>query len=112
MAVESAPTDHGVRQVYQRLVDVVPLLVPHPQAAEPLLPANRPLDHPPVASQPHAALDAAPRDSRRDAPLTQCSPQRPVVIRLVGVQLLGALARASALATHWPDCVHGLEHLL
>lgn len=106
MAVESAPTDHRVRQMHQRFVDVISLLISHPQAAEAWLPANRPLDHPAVAAQPHAALDSAPRDSWRDASLAQRGPQRPVVIRLVGVHLLRALARAAALAAHRPDCVH------
>ena len=32
--------------MYQRLMDVVSLLVPHPQASEALLPTNRPLDYP------------------------------------------------------------------
>lgn len=100
MAVESAPADHCVRQMYQRLVNVIPLLVAHPQAAEPLLPTNRPLDHPTVATQPHAALDPAPREARRDAPLAQLLTQDPVVIRLVGMQLRATLPRATALATH------------
>lgn len=112
MAVESTPADHGVRQMYQRLVDVVSLLVAHPQAAEPLLPANRPLDHPAVAAQPHAALDSAPRDSWRNASLAQCDSQRSIVIRLVGMQLLRALAGAAALTAYWPDRVQRLKQLL
>src|SRR5215203_1120875 len=112
MAVESTPTDHRVRQMHQRLMDVVSLLISHAQAAEPLLPTNRPLHHPAVATQPHAALDATPRDPWRDAPPAQLLPQRPVVIRLVGVQLRGALARSAALAAHRPDRVHGLQHPL
>src|SRR5918911_2038183 len=112
MAVESAPADHCIRQMYQRLVNVIALLVAYAQPAEPLLPANRPLDHPAVAAQPHAALDPAPRDTWRDASLSQCDSQRPIVIRLVGVQLRGSLARATALATHRPDRIHRLKHLL
>src|SRR5215204_7680701 len=81
-------------------MDVVALLIPHAQAAESLLPTNRALDHPAVATQPHAALDSATREARRDTPLAQLLPQGPVVIRLVGVQLRGALPRAPTLATH------------
>src|SRR5215207_1594006 len=112
MAVESAPTDHRIRQMHQRLVNVIPLLVAHPQAAEALLPAQRPLDHPAVATQPDATLDAAPREARRDAPLAQPLPQGPIVIRLVGVQLRGAPARATTLASYGSDCVHRLKQLL
>src|SRR5215213_8549710 len=110
MAVESTPADHCVRQMYQRLMDVVSLLIPHAQAAESLLPTNRALDHPAVATQPHAALDSAPREAWRDAPLAQVLPQGAVVIRLVGVQLRGALSRTPALAAHRGDRVHHLQH--
>src|SRR5215204_4100010 len=110
MTVESTPADHCVRQMYQRLMDVVALLIPHAQAAESLLPTNRALDHPAVATQPHAALDSATREARRDTPLAQLLPQGPVVIRLVGVQLRGALPRAPTLATHRGDGVHHLQH--
>src|SRR5215207_6357439 len=112
MAVESAPADHRVRQMHQRLVNVIPLLVAHPQAAEALLPTQRPLDHPAIATQPDAAFDAAPREARRDAPLAQPLPQYPVVIRLVGVQLRGTPARATTLASYRGECVHRLKQFL
>lgn len=112
MAVESAPADHCIRQMYQRLVDVIALLIAYAQPAEPLLPANRPLDHPAVAAQPHAALDSPARDSWRDASLAQRNSQCPIVIRLVGVQLRGALPRAAALAAHRSDRVHRLKQFL
>src|ERR1043165_10309353 len=95
MAVESTPADHRIRQMHQRLTNVISLLVAHPLAAEALLPAQRPLDHPAVAAQLHAALDAAPREPRRDAAPAQFPPQGPVVIRLIGVQLPRAAARAA-----------------
>ena len=112
MAVEFTPTDHRICQMYQRLVDVVSLLISHTQATEALLPTNRPLDHPAVATQPHAALDPAPRDSRSDSSRTQLLPQGPVVIRLVGVQLRGALPRTPALTMHRSDRINRLKHLL
>src|SRR5918993_1871039 len=96
MAVDSSPTDHSVRQMHQRFVDVVPLLVTHAQATEPLLPTNRPLDHPAVAAQPDAAFDPAPREPRCDATLAQRLPRLAVVIRLVGMQLRGAPPRPTA----------------
>src|SRR5215207_5631125 len=112
MAVESAPTDHRVRQMHQCLVNVVPLLYTHAYPSEALLPANCALDHPAVAAQLHAALDATPRDQRRDASPAQLLPQRPVVIRLVGVQLRGAPPRAATLTAHRPDRIHRLKQLL
>src|SRR3954471_6335830 len=112
MAVDSTPADHCVSQMHQRFVNIVSLLISHAQATEALLPTNRPLDHPAIAAQPHAALDPAPREPRRDAALAQRLPQDPVVIRLVGVQLRGALAWATALTTHRSDCIHRLHHLL
>src|SRR5215213_8082412 len=112
MVVESSPADHCVRQMHQRLVNVVALLVAHPQPAEALLPANRSLDHPAMAAQPHAALDASPRDPRRDTPPAQLGPQRPRVIRLIGVQLLRALARTATPCAHPGDRIHRLKHPL
>src|SRR5215216_5416328 len=112
MAVESTPTDHRICQMYQRLMDVVSLLVSHAQATEALLPANRPLDYPAVATQPYAALNPAPREPRRDAALAQPLSQLPVVIRLVGVQLLRALSRTAAPSAHRPDRIDRLQHLL
>ena len=110
MAVDSTPTDHGVCQMNQRIVDVVSFLVTHPQAAEALLPANRALDHPPMTTQAHAALDAPPCDARRDAPLPQLTPQGLIGVCLVGVQLCGALARPTPLAPHRSERVHDLQH--
>src|ERR687883_371521 len=98
--------------MHQRLVDVVTLLVAHPQASEALLPTERALDHPAVAAQPRAALDAAAREARRDASLSKPAAQSPVIIRLVGVQLLGALPRATAPSAHRLYSVHRLNHPL
>jgi hypothetical protein len=112
MAIESTPTNHRVRQLHQRLVDVVTLFVSHPQSAKSLLPTQRALDHPAEAAQTRTAVDATSRDPRHDASLPQSATQGLVIIRFVGVQLLGALSWPPALATHWLNRVHRRKHLL
>src|SRR4051812_15429750 len=69
-------------------------------------------DHPAMTTQLLATLDAFARDARRDAATAQCLPLLSRVIRLVSVQLLGALARATSHALNRLDGVYGLfQHL-
>jgi hypothetical protein len=75
-----------------------------------LLPTECALDHPAVAARLRAALDSAACEARGDTSLPQPVAQGPVIIRLVGVQLLGAWPRAATLATHRGDRVHHLKH--
>src|SRR5919199_5246198 len=91
-------------------MNVVAPLIADAQPPVAVEPSARALDHPAVAPQPLARLDAFARDPRRDATPAQLGPQRGGVIRLVGVQLLRALARAApAAALDRLDGVDGFE---
>src|SRR5215212_5393348 len=107
--VDVAPADQRAPEVEERLVGVVPPLVAHLQAPVAVQPRQSPLHHPPVPPQPFAGLDPAPSDARSYAPLPQGLPAPGEVVALVGVQLLGALARATARLT---DRSHGVYRLL
>jgi hypothetical protein len=92
-------------------MNVVAPLVPDLQPAVAVEPRPRPFYDPAVTAQPLARLSPAPRDPRRDASLTQLGAQRGGVVSLVGVQLLGALARAAPpAALDRLDGVHDFEH--
>src|SRR5437763_4499453 len=112
MPVEPAPTDHRVLKLGQCLVDVVVPLIAHAQAARALLPADRPLGYPAPAPQPLLALDPAPGNPGRDAPLAQAPTQRLVVVGLVRVQLDGPAARMALLAPHRRDLLHRRQQQL
>ena len=66
-----APADHRAPELEERLVDVVPPLVADLQPPVAVQPRERPLHHPPVASQPLARFDAAAGDARGYAPLPE-----------------------------------------
>ncbi len=92
-------------------MDVGAPFVTNLQAAVAVEPRARSFHDPAVAAQPLARLDALARDARRDASPAQLGPQRGRVIRLVGVQLRGALARAAPpAALDRLDGIHGFEH--
>ncbi len=94
-------------------MDVGAPFVTNLQAAIAVEPRARSFHDPAVAAEPLARLDALARDARRDASPAQLSPQRGRVVSLIGVQLLGALARAAPPATlDGPDGVHDFEHHL
>lgn len=108
--VNEVPTDQRAADVQKRQVHVRPPLVPDAQAPVTVEPRQCAFDHPPVPAEPLARLDAAPGNARRDAAAAQLLAQRPRVIRLVGVQLRGALARPADGATDRLDGVHGVKH--
>lgn len=90
-------------------MDVVPALIADGQAPELTQPRQGPLDHPAVASQPLAAVDAFAGDPHLDpAPVQEAAAARDVV-RLVGMQLDRALPRTSASALDGRDAI---DHLL
>jgi hypothetical protein len=70
------------------------------EAAELVEPGEGPFDDPSMLSKMRAAFDAAPRDARRDVAAAQVTAAEGVVISLVGMELVGAFARASALSSN------------
>ena len=89
---DEAPDDEGGSQRREGEMDVGPSLVADGEATELGEPSQRPLDDPPVTSQPLAALDPAPGDAVLDATAGQRLTAAAVVVGLVGVQLRGPLA--------------------
>lgn len=61
-----------------------------------LQPGQTCFDDPPVPAQPLGGLDALAGDPNGDAAAADLSAQRPLVVRLVGVQLARALAGSAA----------------
>ena len=68
-------------------------------------PGKRTLYHPPVASQPLAALDSSPGYPRLNAPLSQEPSAARVVIGFIGVELFGPAAWPPALTFYGCDRV-------
>ena len=89
-------------------MNVIAPFVANTQPAEAVEPRPRALHDPTVTTEPLARLDAAARDPRRDAALSQRAPQRVRVVSLVGVQLLGPLARTPPPPA--PDRHDGVHH--
>jgi hypothetical protein len=108
--VDEVPTDQRAPDVQERQMHVRPPLVPDAQAPVTIQPRQRPLDHPAMPAEPLATLYPPARDARRDRTPAQLLPQRLRVVRLVGVQLRGALARATHRALDRLDGVHRVEH--
>jgi hypothetical protein len=73
-------------------MNIGPALVANPQPAEAREPGPRPLHYPAVAAQLLAALDAAARDARDDAPVTTRGSTMGGIVAFVGVQLGGPSA--------------------
>ena len=69
-------------------------------------------DHPAMAAQPLAGLDAFAGDAGNAAPLAQCLPPAVVIITLVGMQLDRALAGSAAPPLDRHDGINrGFQHL-
>ena len=66
------------------------------QAVHPRKPSQRALDHPAVAPQPLAAFNTSAGNARDDAALPASVAAAPMVIRLVGVQLVRPAPRPAA----------------
>src|SRR5215207_9859220 len=97
-SIEELPADEGAAQIEERLMQVRPPFVAHSQPPEPAQPGEGPLDLPPVPAQPLARLHPLARDPGQDVARPQRPPMPGGVVRLVAVQLLGALAGPSARA--------------
>src|SRR5215204_3303666 len=74
-------------------MDVVSALVAHLQPPEAVQPRQSPLHYPPVSAQLLPGFDAPPSYPRGYAPLPQGLAASRKVISLVGMQLVGSLAR-------------------
>ena len=90
-------------------MDVISPLVAYLKPPISVHPRQSSFYDPPVSPQPLAGLDASPGYPRGYAPLPQGLPTSGEVIGLVGVQLLGALARP---ATRPLDRFDGIHNLL
>ncbi len=94
-------------------MDVGAVLVTDLQASEAVELGEGTFDHPAVSSQPVLGLDAAASDAGDDAPRSQGQPQVPIVVTLVGMQLVRPTAGSAAgLGPDGLDGVDGGEHHL
>ena len=89
-------------------MDVISALVAHLQPSEAVQSRQGSFDGPPVAPQLLTGFDAPPSYPSRYAPLPQGFAASRKVISLIGVQLLGAFARASTRPLDGLDGIHGL----
>ena len=92
-------------------MNIVALLVAHCQPTILAQPRQRTLYHPPVLSQILAAVDPTAGGALCYSPLPQGLAAAGEVVGLIGVQLVGALARPSGFATRSLDrldAIHGL----
>jgi hypothetical protein len=110
--LDIAPADQRASEIEERLVDVVPPLLADFRTPIAIQPRERPLDYPPVPSQPLARFDATPSDARSYASLPKRLATAREIVALVSMQLLWALAWSSARLADRLDGVHGLlQHL-
>lgn len=86
-------------------VDVGAPFVADGEATELSEPGEGALDDPSMPSETLRAFDAAPRNARDDAALSEVTPAPRVVVSLVGMQLVGPLARPSGALADGRDCV-------
>jgi hypothetical protein len=70
-------------------MDVGAALIADLEPSKAVEPGQRPLDHPPIASQPLTRLDAAPSDARDDTPSAQRSTAARVIIPLSACNFTG-----------------------
>src|SRR5437868_914684 len=97
---QEAPEDHSAPQGQECFVNVLPLLVPHPQSPELIQPSEGPFDHPAPSPQPAAMFGVALREKRDDVSVTQGHNHgRPMSSQDDGVGVPALLARSSSV---WP----------
>ena len=89
-------------------MDVIAPLVAHLQPPEAVYPRESSLHYPPVSAQLLTGFDAPPGYPRGYASLPQGLPTSREVVSLIGVQLLGALARSATRPLDRFDGIHGL----
>ena len=102
---EVVEADERAAQNQENLVDVRPPLVAYAKTSATREPRQCPLYHPPVASQPLAALDTPSSYPRLNAPLSQEPPAGRVIVAFVGVELFGPSARSATLTSYGRDRV-------
>ncbi len=71
---QEAPADQSATQGQERLVNVCPLFVTHPQSPELVQPSEGPFDHPAPSPQSAAVFGVALRKKRSDASVSQTLP--------------------------------------
>jgi len=91
-------------------VDVRPPLVAHRKSAVTGQPRQCSLHYPPVLSKLLAGVDPTSRDACGYAPLFECLTASREIVSLVGMQLVGALARSAL--TRLANRRDGVHHLL
>ncbi len=100
-------TDEGTAELKERQMDLGQPVIPDAQAAEAAQPREVAFRHPPIAAEPLATLDAAPRDARCNAASPARLPTVPGIIALIGVQLGRPPTGAPEGAL---DRWHGVQH--
>jgi hypothetical protein len=90
-------------------MDVDPAFVADGEASELVKPCEAALDHPAIAAEPLAGLDASPGYARLDPTAVTGATAAPMVVGFVGVQLVRPSSRSAALAR---DMWHGIEQFL
>jgi len=88
---------------------VEPSFVTYGEASEFVEPCEAALDHPSVAAELLAGLDAAPGDARLDPAAQAGAPAAAMIVGFVGVQLVGSASRPAAPTR---DRRHGIEQRL
>src|SRR5512144_2854417 len=106
-AFDKPEGDEDGGELVEGLEGVGPPLVADREPPEAHEPGERAFDHPPVAAQALAALDAAPCDARDDTPAATGAAAAVVVVPFVRVQLPRSLAWAAGAL---PDRRHRVQH--
>lgn len=95
----------------KRLVNVQPTLVTDDQPLELVEPCQRTLYHPPVPTQPLAALYSFASDARNDAPLFESTSAPFKVVPFICVQLAGSLPSSSTEHSPLLDGLYSIHHI-
>lgn len=92
--------DKATAQGQERLLQVGPAFIADRAPANARQPGEGPLDRPAMPPQPGAGVDPAAGDARADVATAQFRAAVPVIVRLVGVELHGALAAPTLRRAH------------
>jgi hypothetical protein len=90
--VNEVPTDQNAAELQKCFVNVGPAFGADGQPAESVQPGQGALDDPPMPAQPFAGLDPSPGDAALDAPLSEVSVAKAMIVSLIGVEFLGSAA--------------------